>query len=68
MEKFLTTATAIWFIISMIVCALSLYAVLVVGILGDGVIPFEIFCTFIVSALCSGYFGLLCKYAHFNYK
>ena len=68
MEKFLTTATAIWFIISVSVCALSLYAVLMVGILGDGSIPVGVFCSFIVSAFCSSYFGLLCKYAHFDYK
>lgn len=68
MENFLKTATAIWLIISAIACTLSLYAVLVVGILGDGVIPVGIFCAFIVSAFCSGYFGLLCKYAHFDYK
>ena len=68
MENFLTTATAIWFVISMIVCALSLYAVLMIGILGNGEVPFKVFCTFIVSTFCSGYFGLLCKYAHFDYK
>ncbi|CAM0053099.1 hypothetical protein VPH184E373B_0174 [Vibrio phage 184E37-3b] len=30
MEKFLTTATAIWFVISVSVCVLSLYEVLMV--------------------------------------